>query len=150
MVLPGVLRRGCFAVLAGYQWRVRQMAARLDMQFEERLSERTRIAGELHDTLLQSFQGLLLHFQRARNLLPERPAEAIKTLDSALDGAEQAIVEGREAILDIRSPAVAVNDLAQEITALCEELSANHNNGDSTKFRVLIEGESQALHPFFK
>ncbi len=78
-----------FAVLAGYQWRVRLMTARLDMQFEERLSERTRIAGELHDTLLQSFQGLLLHFHEARNLLPERPAEAIKTLDSALDGANR-------------------------------------------------------------
>jgi ligand-binding sensor domain-containing protein/signal transduction histidine kinase len=139
-----------FAVLTGYQWRVRQMTARLDLQFEERLSERTRIAGELHDTLLQSFQGLLLHFQRARNLLPERPVEAIKTLDSALDGAEQAIVEGREAILDIRSPAVAVNDLGQEITALGEEITADHGNGDSAKFRVLIEGESQTLHPFLQ
>jgi signal transduction histidine kinase len=135
---------------ASYQWRIQQMKARLDMQFEERLSERTRIAGELHDTLLQSFQGLTLHFQKVRNLLPERPAEAIQTLDRALNGAEQAIVEGREAILDIRSPAASENDLAQQIGSLGEELTAGFSNGESTKFRVLIEGASQTLHPFLQ
>jgi len=92
---------------AAYQWHVREVTARLDLQFKERLSERTRIARELHDTLLQSFQGLMLHFQRVRNLLPANPAEAMKRLDSALEGAEQAIIEGRNAIQDIRSAGLA-------------------------------------------
>ena len=86
------------------------------MQFKERLSERTRIARELHDTLLRSFQGLLLHFQRARNLLPGRTAEAMQTLDRALDGTEQSIVEGRDAIHDLRSFAPSAKSLAEEIT----------------------------------
>ena len=51
---------------------------------EARVSERTRIARELHDTLLQSFQGLLLRFQSASKLLPERPDEAKQRLDSAI------------------------------------------------------------------
>ena len=47
-----------------------------EMTLEARVGERTRIARELHDTLLQSFHGLLLRFQTASYLLPERPAEA--------------------------------------------------------------------------
>jgi signal transduction histidine kinase len=123
------------------------VSARLSLIFKERLSERTRIARELHDTLLQSFQGLILHFQRARNLLPERASEAIQTLDKALDGAEQAIVEGRDAIHDLRSPATAPQGLAEEITSLGEELVAKNGNKDAAQFRVVIEGSAHTLLP---
>ena len=47
-----------------------------EVRLEERVRERTRIARELHDTLLQSFHGTLFHFQAASNLLPTRTAEA--------------------------------------------------------------------------
>ena len=130
-----------------YQWRIRQVAARLDLNFKERLSERTRIARELHDTLLQSFQGLLLHLQRGRNLLPERTAEAMETLDRALDGTEQAIVEGRDAIHDLRSFAPAPKSLAEEITSLGEELISKDGNSDPAQFLVVIEGLAQTLCP---
>jgi signal transduction histidine kinase len=145
-VLFCVAATTCLAWMA-YRYRVRQVTGRLDMQFKERLSERTRIARELHDTLLQSFQGLTLHFQRARNLLPDRAAEAIQTLDKALDGAEQAIVEGRDAIHDLRSLAPAAQGLAEEITALGEELIAEDTNKDPAQFRVVIEGSVRVLHP---
>ena len=68
------------------------------MTLEARVSERTRIARELHDTLLQSFQGLLLRFQSAAKLLPERPDEARQRLDSAIQQAAEAITEGRDAV----------------------------------------------------
>ena len=61
--------RAIFAVVlltllwAVYQLRVRQLAAQFNLRLEERVSERTRIARELHDTLLQSLQGVLLRFQ---------------------------------------------------------------------------------------
>jgi signal transduction histidine kinase len=62
------------ALLAGaYQLRMRQVQHTFDMTLEARVGERTRIARELHDTLLQSFHGLLLRFQTASYLLPERP-----------------------------------------------------------------------------
>jgi signal transduction histidine kinase/ligand-binding sensor domain-containing protein len=134
-------------LFAVYLIRVRQIIQQNHLRHEERLVERERIARELHDTLLQSFQGLTLHFQRARNLLPERATEAIQTLDRALDGAEQAIVEGRDAIHDLRSPAPAALGVAEEITLLGEELVANDNNKDPVQFRVVIEGSAQALHP---
>src|SRR5712672_153207 len=49
--------------LAAYLIRMRQLTRLLNARFEERLAERVRVARELHDTLLQSFQGLLLHLQ---------------------------------------------------------------------------------------
>ncbi len=130
---------------AAYRYRIHQVTGRLDMQFKERLSERTRIARELHDTLLQSFQALLLHFQRARNLLPGRAAEAMQTLDRALDGTEQAIVESRDAIHDLRSFALSAKSLAEEITSLGDELISKDGKSDRVQFRVVIEGSAQSL-----
>ena len=79
-------RVSCVTVLlvllwALYQLRLRQMAYQFNMRLEERVSERTRIARDLHDTLLQSFQGLLLRFQTVSQLLPARPEEAKQRLD---------------------------------------------------------------------
>src|SRR5712671_2432396 len=51
------------AVIALYRFRVGQLAYQLNLRLEERVGERTRIARELHDTLLQSFHGLLFRFQ---------------------------------------------------------------------------------------
>jgi len=75
---PPSLHRPSLLLWLLYTIRLRQFTAQVKARLYERLAERTRIARELHDTLLQSFQGLLLLFQRARNLLPERLAEAIQ------------------------------------------------------------------------
>jgi signal transduction histidine kinase/ligand-binding sensor domain-containing protein len=135
-----------FLLFGVYLIRVRHIIQQTHVRHEERLVERERIARELHDTLLQSFQGLTLHFQRARNLLPERAAEAIRTLDRALDRADQAIVEGRDAIHDLRSLAPAARGLAEEITSLGEQLVVNDNHKDPVQFRVVIEGSAQTLN----
>ena len=133
-----------------YQWHVGQMTSRMDIQFIERLSERTRIARELHDTLLQSFQGLILHFQTARDLIPKNPSEAGKSLDSALESADQAMVEGRNAIYDIRSSTLGDDDLVHAITTLGRELGANREDGTGPKFSVVEEGTAKALDPIFR
>ena len=57
---------------------------RFNMTLDARVGERTRVARDLHDTLLQSAHGLLLRFQTVSQLLPDRPMEA-KELDSAID-----------------------------------------------------------------
>ena len=99
-------------VWAGYRGRVRQVARQYQRRLDERVNERTRIARELHDTLLQSFHGLLLRFQTASYLLPERPAEAKAQLDGAIDHAAKAITEGRDAVQGLRASTVERNDLA--------------------------------------
>jgi signal transduction histidine kinase len=137
-------------VITGMVARMRRLTeAQLALRFEERLAERTRIARELHDTLLQSFQALMLHFQAVNDLLP--PGKAKEALEKALDRADQAIVEGRDAIQNLRSSTTATNDLAETLTALGEELApARDGEGASATFRVSIEGRPRDLHPIVR
>jgi signal transduction histidine kinase len=122
----------------------------LTLRFEERLSERTRIARELHDTLLQSFQGLMLHFQTVNDLLPPGPAK--EALERALDRADQAIIEGRDAIQNLRSSPTVGSDLAEAVTALGEELAVVPPSGEKSPatFRVSIEGAPRDLDPILR
>jgi signal transduction histidine kinase len=61
-----------------YQFRLRQLEREYSARMEERVGERTRIARELHDTLLQSQHGLLFQFQAARNMLRHSPRDGRK------------------------------------------------------------------------
>ena len=99
---------------AAYQYRVRQVAAAFDARLQERVNERTRIARELHDTLLQSFHGLLFRFQAATNRLPD--SDVKKQFESAIDMAAQAITEGRDAVQNLRSSTVEGSDLAAAVS----------------------------------
>jgi PAS domain S-box-containing protein len=122
--------------------------ALFNADLEARVSERGRIAREMHDTLLQSFHGLMLRFQVARDMLPNRPEEAMEALDGALNMADEAIVESRAAILDLRSEQVAQSDLVHLLTAMGSELAGSPGvNRDSPKFSVTVEGERQTLSP---
>lgn len=139
---------GSLAAIWFYQRRVSQITTELNVRFEERLAERTRIARELHDTLLQSFHGLLYKFQAARNLLSNRPEEAVQLLDGAIVRAEEALVEGRDAIHDLRSDSPARNDIARLILAMGEDLaSLRSTETEAPAFRVIVEGENRPLSP---
>ena len=127
-----------------YRLRLRQITARADLRYAERLEERTRIARELHDTLLQSFQGLMLRFQVVNEMLP--PGEAKHELDQTLQRADQAIAEGRDAVRDLRSSTAISNDLAEGVKALGDELATR----DSASFRLVAEGPVRDLHPIIR
>jgi signal transduction histidine kinase len=137
-------------VITGMVTRVRKLTeAQLTLRFEERLAERIRIARELHDTLLQSFQALILHFQAVSDLLP--PGQAKEALEKVLDRAEQAIVEGRDAIQNLRSSTTATNELAHAMAALGEELAgACDGQRGAPAFHVSIEGIPRDLHPILR
>jgi signal transduction histidine kinase/ligand-binding sensor domain-containing protein len=141
-----------FAALlwALYQLRLRQIAHAFNARLEERVAERTRIARDLHDTLLQSFQGLLLRFQTVRELLRTRPAEAEQILGSAIDQTAHAITEGRNAVQGLRASTVEHNDLAAAITTLGEELAAQATGNTPVGLRVDVEGTSRTLHPIVR
>lgn len=130
-----------------YRFRLRQVAREFDARLQERVNERTRIARELHDTLLQSLHGLMFRFQAARNMLPGRTDEAIHTLDGAILRTEQAIAESREAIQDLRSESAGQRDLGRALASFVKELAGPETNQDSPVFRVTVEGEPQVLLP---
>jgi signal transduction histidine kinase len=133
---------------AGYQLRIRRLHRQFEMTLDARVAERMRVARDLHDTLLQSFHGLLLRFQTAFNLLPDRPAESKQVLASAIEQAAEAITEGRDAVQGLRSSATEMNDLAESIRALGDEL-ANENSAEVVA-RVEVQGSPRALHPIVR
>jgi signal transduction histidine kinase len=136
-----MIAAGCILLASAYRFRLRQESARIKVRLEERVAERERIARDLHDTLLQSFQGSLFEVQAARNLFPRRPDDAMQTLDEAIRSAEAAIAEGRDAILDLRSGSAALSDLAHLLAAAGQELSGvAASNIGSPVFRVTVEG----------
>jgi signal transduction histidine kinase len=131
----------------GYRQRVHQVAR----QFEARLGERTRIARDLHDTLLQSFQASLFQMEAARNILSRRPEQAVQTLDEAINMAEGAIAESRDAIQDLRSQPPSQGDLAHLLTVTGQELARSQDtSGNPVIFRVTVEGERQELDPLLQ
>jgi signal transduction histidine kinase len=133
-----------------YQFRLRQLQGAFNMRLEERVEERTRIARELHDTLLQSFQGSLYRFQAARNLFSRRPEEALDTLDSAIGSAESALAEGRDAIQNLRLVS-AQRRLEDLLTATGKELQdAQEGNSHSAVFQVTIAGQPRTLSPLLQ
>jgi signal transduction histidine kinase/ligand-binding sensor domain-containing protein len=113
---------------------------------EASVGERTRIARELHDTLLQSFLALMFQFQAARNLVPRRPEDAVIALDEAIAATRQAIAEGREAITDLRPDPVARRDLSELLNAAAWELATDEGAmGHSPAFHMTIEGTPQTI-----
>jgi signal transduction histidine kinase len=146
-----MFRAMCGAIFLALLWglyllRLRQMRQEFNIALEARVNEWTRIARELHDTLLQSLHGLMLEFQAACNMLPRRPEDARQTLERAISETEQAIVESRDAIHDLRSQPASGENLASLLEAAGEELAANQDrNKVSPAFRVIVEGEPLTL-----
>ena len=120
---------------------------RLEQRMEDRLNERTRIARELHDSLLQGFQGLMFRLQAVRELLPRRPETAAESLDAALQVGDQAIGEGRDAVQNLRSPIIEEGDLATVLGALGAELAVGSEPQATPAYRVIVEGKPRPLNP---
>jgi signal transduction histidine kinase/ligand-binding sensor domain-containing protein len=134
-----------------YQLRLQQLRRQFHVRLEARVNERTRIARELHDTLLQSLHGLMFECQAARNIFYKRPEEALQALDGAIMGTERAITESQDAIENLRSTASPEDDLAQLVKMMGEDLVASrHSDHDSPAFGLTVEGRQRALAPVIR
>jgi signal transduction histidine kinase/ligand-binding sensor domain-containing protein len=136
---------GLAMLTALYRVRVRQVAAQVRSRLEARLSERERIARELHDTLLQGMQGLIFRFQGATDRIPaSEPARQL--LEQSLDRADGLLAESRDKVKGLRPSADAVADLVQALAAEGEQFASLH----PAKFRVSVEGAARDLHPIVR
>jgi len=146
----------CLAVFLGllwafYQLRLQQMQHQFAAGLQERINERMRIARELHDTLLQSFQGVAFQLQAARKLILRKADNAEEVLDDAILATEEAIREGRSAIRDLRPEPAAQRKLSELLDAAGHELATAHElNGQAPTYRVLVEGKQKNLSPMLQ
>lgn len=136
----------CTAVVLALLWlayrlRMAQVAGRIRTRLEERLGERERIARELHDTLLQSVQGLVLRFQSVANKMPPEGA-ARGQLESALARADDIIAEGRNRVQDLRG-AGDKGDLPE----LLKERAVAAGFDPAIGVRIVVEGRQRPVDP---
>ncbi|HJX93101.1 MAG TPA: two-component regulator propeller domain-containing protein, partial [Pyrinomonadaceae bacterium] len=133
------------AILFFYRLRLHQLTQQMNVRFEERLAERTRIAQDLHDTLLQGFLSAAMQLHVADKKLPaESPAKPLVSRVLAL--MDQVIDEGRTTLQGLRSATSDSYDLAQSFSGIKEELCSE----EQTDYRVTVEGSSRPLHPFIR
>ena len=139
-------------IWALYRYRLHQIAREFSAHLDGRVDERLRVARDLHDTLLQSFQGVLLRFQAVHNLLPGRAAVAREVLETALDDAAKAITDARDAVQGLRGATGVTNSLAIAIETLGGEMAQDRTVQDreAPAFSVEVEGAAQDLHPILR
>ncbi|MEK7456360.1 MAG: triple tyrosine motif-containing protein [Pseudomonadota bacterium] len=103
-----------------YRLRVQQLTNRMQERFDARIAERERIARELHDTLLQGFQGLVLRFQSVANRFSSDDRTRL-ALEDALDRADAILAEGRARVRELRAEA-AQGDLGQNLVRIADSI----------------------------
>ena len=149
-VIPGFVETTAFRVaaavslaaiiLAAYLLRMHLLASAFRTRLRERLEERERIARELHDTLLQSVQGLILRFQAIANRIsvsdPNRAG-----IESALDRADQVMAAGRERVRDLRTSEASLGDLDEAFARIANDLSFDH----AVQFEISTRGAQREL-----
>jgi signal transduction histidine kinase/ligand-binding sensor domain-containing protein len=130
----------CSTLVMVYRLRVRQLAHAYNLRLEGRVAERTRIARELHDTLLQGFQGITLRIQGvSKNMPVEDPLR--KKMDEVLDRADEVLREARQGVRNLRRRTTHENELSNRLAKRGEELS----QGNTARFTLVIVGNPKVL-----
>jgi len=134
-----------------YRLRLHQIAREFNAQLDGRVDERLRVARELHDTMLQSFQAALIQMQAARNIFARRPEKTEESLDKAIETAAGAIAEGRSAIQDLRLHPAGGGDLAELLTTASKDMARSEEAPENPPvFGLTVEGERRDLAPLIQ
>jgi signal transduction histidine kinase/streptogramin lyase len=125
-----------------HRFRLSQIARQLNLRFEERLAERTRIAQELHDTLLQGIAGASMHLHVAAEHVPGG-SPLTEPLRRALDTLGSVVREGRNAVQGLRLQHRDDTELDEAFSNMGLDLATR----DQPEYRVAVEGHPMPLHP---
>jgi signal transduction histidine kinase len=128
-----------------YRIRIKLIRSQVRCRLEERLAERERIARELHDTLLQGVQALILRFQAAADILPaHEPARG--AMERTLERADNLLEQSRARVKNLRDPASVLVSLQEALATEGEHLKS-HYDGEIV---VSAEGVPRDLHPIVR
>jgi len=154
-ILPAFYQTNWFRVVLGvaaagliwlmYSIRLRQVTANIKARLGERLNERERIARELHDTLLQDFQAVILHFQTAtRHLQKSDPTREV--FEQGLNYADEALVQGRDRIHDLRTETTSDDELSKSLARYGNQLA----EAQTISFSMKVTGAENKLDPIVR
>jgi len=125
-----------------YLLRLKQATQRVRVNMEARLAERESIARDLHDTLLQSVQGLILTFHAVTKRIPDgEPVR--KDMERALDYADQVLMEGRDRVSNLRTTGPLIRDLPAAFRQIADYTS----HDPKVIVQTVVEGTPRELHP---
>ena len=132
-------------IVALYRLRMYQVTRQLNLRFQERLSERTRIAQELHDTLLQGFVSASMQLDVAEDQLPDdSPTKPL--LKRILQLMARVTEEGRNALRGLRSEDDDGRDLELAFSRVRQELAVDEKIG----YRVITHSTTRPLRPVIR
>ncbi len=132
-------------LVGGYRFRLRQIRAQMQARLDERVSERIRVAQELHDTLLQTIQASNLVAREALQD-PSDPAGMHRALERLTQWLAQAMQEGRAALGSLRASTTQRNDLAEGLRRAMDDCGLR----SSMTFALKVEGNSRDVHPMIR
>jgi signal transduction histidine kinase/ligand-binding sensor domain-containing protein len=151
VVLPPFWRRAWFETLAAamaaclvfaaYRYRLQEVTARVGLRYEERLDERTRIARELHDTLLQSLAGVALHLDAAAKQIGPISEAAAAQIMALGQRVEASFREARQKVQDLRSPMLQGRELVPVMREALEQVAA----GYPVRLRMTVAGQPRPV-----
>ena len=133
---------GVLLILLLHWLRMRQATNALSARFDERLAERTRIAREFHDTLLQTIEGSKLVADDALDQ-PADPVQMRRAVEKLSEWLARAIQEGRAALYSLRASTAETNDLAEGLRRATEECRMF----SAMKTSLSVRGETREMHP---
>ena len=114
----------------------------LKARFAAVLDERTRLAREIHDTLLQGFTGVALKLVAVTTRL-DGPSETTAALHDVVTLAQKTLVDARRAVWDLRAPSLGSGDLPTAIRTAAEDCVA----GTEVTLEYEVEGPPAPVGP---
>lgn len=137
---------GLVCVWIMFQVRVRQIAAGMNARFDERMSERNRVATELHDTILQTVQATKMIADNARYGHSADPVRLRDAIDNISDWLAEATTEARAALNNLRTSTTRRNGLVEAF----QQAAQTSGVTSSMRFVLSVEGAAQDLHPIVR
>jgi len=133
---------GVLLLVLAYRLRVAQISRMLSARFDERLAERTRVARELHDTLLQTVQGSKMVADHALKNSVDH-TRMVRAMEQLATWLAQATEEGRAALQSLRASTTEKNDLAEAFQRAIDESRREIN----AEISFSVSGNPRQVHP---
>ena len=140
--VTAMIALGTLLVFLIYRLRVAQISRMLSARFDERLAERTRVARELHDTLLQTVQGSKMVADHALKNSADH-TRMVRAMEQLATWLAQATEEGRAALQSLRSSTTEKNDLAEAFGRAIDECGRSSD----AEISFSVNGTARELHP---